>query len=92
MDVKDFVDHTLRGLVVIPQVIDTTVTTEGPVVDGYAFVSESLFLHFYFNAMRGTIAFALVREAERIWGVDYDNRRGWQMCVCAIASPGAAPR
>ena len=29
-----------------------------------------------FVATTGTIAFALIQEQQRIWGLDYDNRRG----------------
>jgi hypothetical protein len=79
VDVKTFVDQTLRGLAAIQQVVDTAVTAEGPIVDGYAFVSDSLYLHFYFNATTGTIAFALIQEKQRIWGIDYDNRRNWHL-------------
>jgi hypothetical protein len=85
MDVRTFVDQTLRCLAEIPQVIDTMVSTEGPIVDGYAFVSESLHLHFYFNAISGTEAFALLQEQSRIWGIDYDNRRGWHLHPLGIA-------
>lgn len=79
MDVKTFVDQTLRGLAAIQQVVDTAVTTEGPIVDGYAFVSDSLYLHFYLNAKTGTIAFALIQAQQHIWGIDYDSRRNWHL-------------
>lgn len=84
MDVRTFVDQTLRGLATIHQVVDTAVTTEGPIVDGYGFVTDSLFLRFYFNAVTGTMAFALIQQQERIWGIDYDNRRGWHLHALGI--------
>lgn len=79
MDVRTFVEQTLRGLAMVRQVVDTAVTTEGTIVDGYGFVSDTLFLRFYFNAVTGTMAFALIQQQKRIWGIDYDNRRGWHL-------------
>ena len=79
MDVKAFVEQTLVGLAEIPQVVDTSIATEGPIVDGYGYVSDTLYLHFYFNAETGTLAFALLQKQQRIWGIDYDNRRGWHL-------------
>ena len=79
MDVKAFVERTLIGLAEIPQVADTAIATEGPIVDGYGYVSDTHFLHFYFNVATGTLAIALIQKQQRIWGIDYDNRRGWHM-------------
>jgi hypothetical protein len=36
-------------------------------------------LRFYFNEVTGTTAFALIEKEGRIWGIDYDNRRGWHL-------------
>jgi len=36
-------------------------------------------LQVYFNQRTGTTAFALVEAAKRIWGVDFDNLRGWHL-------------
>lgn len=55
------------------------VTVEGPIVDGYGFVNDTLYLHFYFNAQTGTTAFALIYANQRVWGIDYDKRRGWHL-------------
>lgn len=79
MDVAIFVEQTLDGLTTITHFVDSMVTAEGPIVDGYGFVSDTLYLHFYFNAQTGTTAFALIRANQRVWGIDYDKRRGWHL-------------
>ncbi len=79
MDVATFVDQTLNGLAAIPRIVDSMVATEGPIVDGYGIVSDSLYLHFYFNEQTGTTAFALIHANHRVWGIDYDQRRGWHL-------------
>lgn len=79
MDVRAFADELLRALANTGLFERVALRTEGPVVDGYAYVHEDLFLRFYFNEVSGTIAFALVEKQQRIWGIDYDNRRGWHL-------------
>jgi hypothetical protein len=46
-------------------------------VRGRAHFGGDLFLAFYYNQVTGTQAFALVRNEQRLWGIDYDNLRGW---------------
>jgi hypothetical protein len=77
VDVRAFVDQLLPALAHIKRFARVAVETEGPVVDGYAFVDDVLFLRFYFNEITGTTAFALIEERSRVWGIDFDNRRGW---------------
>jgi hypothetical protein len=54
-----------------------TLHTEGPIIKGYGYISDVLFVRFYVNQHTETIAFALIQNQERIWGIDRDNRRGW---------------
>jgi hypothetical protein len=77
MDVVTFVSELLKGLSSIETVQDVTSHAEGPTVRGRADFGEDLFLAFYYNQMTGTQAFALVRNERRLWGIDYDNLRGW---------------
>lgn len=79
MDVKAFVDELLQALADTGLFERITLQTEGPVIDGYAYVQDDFFLRFYFNQNTGTIAFALIEAQQRIWGIDYDNRRGWHL-------------
>jgi hypothetical protein len=79
MDVKAFAQELLQALAEAERFERVTLQTEGPIVDGYAYVTEDLFLRFYFNERTGTIAFALIENGARIWGIDRDNRRGWHV-------------
>lgn len=76
MDVRAFADELLRALADTGLFERVALRTEGPVANGYAYVHENLFLRVYFNEATGTTAFALIEKRERIWGIDYDNRRG----------------
>ncbi len=77
MDVRAFADELLRALADAGLFERVTLQTEGPIANGYARVREDLLVRFYFNEVTGTIAFALIEKQQRIWGIDYDNRRGW---------------
>ncbi len=79
MRVQQFVDELLQELVVVDRFIRIAVQTEGPTARINAYVSGRIdcFLRSYFNETTGTIAFALIEQQQRIWGIDFDNRRGW---------------
>ena len=87
MDVKTFADQLLLALAEVDHFQNVTVQAEGPIINGYAYINEENFLRFYFNEISGTTAFALIENQQRIWGVDYDNRRGWH--VHPLDSPNA---
>ncbi len=77
MDLSSFVESLLAALADLEDVERVALRTEGPVLSGRAYLHKELFLAFYYNQTTGTEAFALVRGTERIWGIDYDNIRGW---------------
>lgn len=77
MDVAAFIAQLLPLLATVRQIRSVTYSAEGPVVDGSAAIGQDMFLRFYYNAVTGTTAFALIRDRQRVWGLDYDNRRGW---------------
>jgi hypothetical protein len=79
MDVKGFAAELLRALADTGLFGRVALQTEGPTADGHAYVQEGLFLRFYFNEVTNTIAFALIEEQRRIWGIDCDYRRGWHL-------------
>ena len=81
MDVKGFADALLTGLATADLFESVALQTEGPIASARATVSgaEDLFLRVYFNESTGTTAFALIKDQRRIWGVDFDNRRGWHL-------------
>jgi len=79
MNVEAFTDELLRSLAEVDLLESVSVQSEGPIVDGYAYLQDDTnsFLRFYFNESTGTTAFALIENGKRIWGIDFDNRRGW---------------
>ncbi len=77
MDVVTFVSELLNSLALLETVQDITSHAEGPTVRGRAQFVGNLFLAFYYNQITGTQAFAWVRDEQRLWGIDYDNLRGW---------------
>lgn len=79
MDVKTFTDELLSALADIGRFERVALQAEGPIVSGYAYLDDEFFLRFYFNEFTSTTAFALIENRQRIWGVDYDNRRGWHL-------------
>lgn len=79
MDVAEFIAQLLPLLTTLQQVHSVTYSAEGPIVDGNAVIGRDTFLRFYYNSVTGTTAFALIRGRRRVWGLDYDNRRGWHL-------------
>ena len=75
MNVKSFTDELLSGLAGIERFERVVLQAEGPTISGYAYLDDEFFLRFDFNETTGTTAFALIQNQQRIWGVDYDNRR-----------------
>jgi len=79
MDVRTFADELLSALTHTGLFKRVALQAEGPIADGYAYTEGDVVLRFYFNQLTGTIAFALIEDQRRIWGIDYDNRRGWHV-------------
>ena len=77
MDIKTFTDDLLQALSEANIFTSVSVQSEGPTIDGHAWIEENTFLRIYYNAATGTQAFALIRNNQRFWGIDYDNFRGW---------------
>ena len=79
MDVRSFASELLRALATVETIERVVLQSEGPVVKGRAYVTAEMFLEFYFNEKTGTVAFALIRDRGRVWGIDRDNTRGWHL-------------
>lgn len=79
MNAAAFVASLLGALSRLDDIQEVTTRAEGPIVSGRAFISNNLFLAFYYNEMNDTQAFALVKAAKRIWGIDFDHVRGWHL-------------
>jgi hypothetical protein len=79
MDVTAFSSELLSALAEADFVERVALRVEGNIVDGRAYLCGEMFLEFYFNEVSGTIAFALIKGRERIWGIDRDNIRRWHL-------------
>lgn len=79
MDVATFVHDLLRHASALDCFERVGLQVEGPIAHGHGYISNDAFLRFYFNEKTATIAFALIQQGERVWGVDRDNARGWHL-------------
>lgn len=79
MEVSQFLLLLLKGLSELDFVEKVDVDTEVFILKGRAILKENRFLQIYFNELTGTIAFALIERDKRIWGINYDNMRGWHL-------------
>jgi hypothetical protein len=79
MTTSDFANILLASLGKLPQIQRVDLHTEGSIVSGRAFIDNAIFLSFYFNQTTTTQAFALVKGTNRIWGIDFDDIRGWHL-------------
>jgi hypothetical protein len=79
VDVRQFLLYLLEGLSKLDFVEKIDVQTEVFILKGRAILKKNRFLQIYFNELTGTTAFALIEKERRIWGIDYDNMRGWHL-------------
>lgn len=55
------------------------IQTEVFVLKGRVMLKKNRFLQIYFNELTGTNAFTFIEEDQRVWGIDFDNLRGWHL-------------
>ena len=79
MDINQFLISLLDGLSKLDFVEKVDIQTEVFVLKGRAILKTKRLLQIYFNELTGTTAFALIENDRRIWGIDYDNMRGWHL-------------
>lgn len=79
MDVKSFLTELLSALAKLDFVKDVDLKTESSIVSGRIILEKDIFLEVYYNAVTETIAFALIKDHQRIWGIDRDNIRDWHI-------------
>jgi len=77
MEVTTFTAELTTALVNKPFVENIALQTEATIVRGKIFLHQDMFLEIYFNEATGTVAFALIKDQKRIWGIDNDTIRGW---------------
>ncbi|MCS4142570.1 hypothetical protein [Salinibacter ruber] len=79
MDVGSVLSSLLEALADRHSVRSVDLETEAIVVRGRVLLKQDRFLQVYFNEETGTTAIALIEDEQRIWGVDYDDLRGWHV-------------
>jgi hypothetical protein len=79
MDISQFLISLLHGLSKLDFVEKVDLKTEVFVLKGRVILKKNRFVQVYFNEVTGTEAFALIEKGKRIWGVDFDNLRGWHV-------------
>src|SRR3989304_7999401 len=78
MDITSFMSELLQCLSHLDFVDKVDLSLEIITIKGRALLNRnSYFLEIYYNEQTGTIAFALIKNDKRIWGIDFDNTRGW---------------
>ena len=79
MDVSQFLLSLLKSLSGLEFVEKVDFKTEVFILKGRANLGGKRYLQVYFNELTGTTAFALIEKGKRIWGIDFDNMRGWHL-------------
>ena len=79
MDIKAFVTELLSVLAGVDFVEDIDIKVEGVVLSGRIILKDKMFMEAYYNEVTSSIAFALIKEGRRVWGVDRDNIRDWHI-------------
>lgn len=79
MDVNQFLVSLLHALSSHAFVEKVDLHTEVFILKGKVLLRGNRFLRVYFNEQTGTTAFALIEHEKRIWGIDFDNLRGWHL-------------
>jgi hypothetical protein len=85
LDIKHFLDSLLPLLSELDFVDTVDFHVEVFVLKGKISLENGSLLQVYFNEDTGTLAFALIHNRKRLWGIDYDNMRGWH--VHPVADP-----
>ncbi|MDL1973928.1 MAG: hypothetical protein LWX55_03915 [Deltaproteobacteria bacterium] len=79
MGINQFFLSLLNALSTLEFVKKVDFQTEVFVLKGRVILKKNRFLQVYFNELTGTTAFALIEQEKRIWGIDFDNMRGWHL-------------
>jgi hypothetical protein len=79
MDINQFLLSLLSALSTLEFVEKVDFQTEVFVLRGRVILKKNRFLQVYFNELTRTTAFALIEQEKRIWGIDFDNMRGWHL-------------
>jgi len=78
MNTRHFSDDLLASLAGYDLFGSVSLRTEGPIAKGRVMAGHC-FVEFYCNEATSTMAFALIEDRQRIWGLDHDRMRGWHL-------------
>jgi hypothetical protein len=79
VDISQCLILLLENLSRLDFVEKVDIQTEVFILRGRALLKKSRFLQIFYNEQTGTTAFALIEKDRRIWGIDFDNLRGWHL-------------
>lgn len=79
MDINQFLLQLLEELSNLDFVEKVDIQTEVFILKGRVILRKNRFLQVYYNEFTGTVAFSLIENERRVWGVDFDNIRGWHL-------------
>jgi hypothetical protein len=78
MDINGFLGELLREISHLDFVDSIDFHIEVITIKGRVLLKrEPYFVEIYYNEVTGTMAFALIENNKRLWGIDYDNVRKW---------------
>lgn len=78
MDINRFLSELLQEISHLDFVDSIDLHLEVITIKGRVILKkETQFIEIYYNEQTGTIAFALIENNKRLWGIDYDNVRNW---------------
>ena len=74
MDINGFLGELLREISHLDFVDSIDFHIEVITIKGRVLLKrEPYFVEIYYNEVTGTMAFALIENNKRLWGIDYDN-------------------
>lgn len=79
MDAATFVEELTAALRALNRSLEIELVEDELTVDGEIALRQDLFLNVFYNADTNKIAFALIQNQDRIWGIDRDNVRDWHL-------------
>lgn len=79
VDINQFLLKLLENLSGLSFVEKIDFQTEVFIAKGRVSLLKHRFLQVYFNEITGTLAFALIEDNKRIWGIDVDSLRDWHL-------------
>lgn len=77
MNAATFANELSVQIATLGRTTSSEITIDELVVKGRIQIARDLFLAVYYNEQKGTTAFALIEQEQRVWGIDYDKAMKW---------------